>query len=155
PVLQAMSIDSELPVTPFAQVIAIHPHAPVPRGQHGPAGPRQTFASGKRGNGKVPKTIEAAGGGDPDVAFTILKQAETAVAGKAIEPRKHIHNSPMSVEDTSANSADPQTTIAIPEKLRSGKRAAGRKRIRLQSLIVELPEARVSADPERAIVTCD
>jgi hypothetical protein len=71
-----------LPVVPFVQsVTSAKPDTAIPGRQHrGDGGIGQTLPDRNRGNSEVAKAVEAVIGGDPNVAFTILKQSADEIA---------------------------------------------------------------------------
>jgi hypothetical protein len=71
-----------------------------------------------RGNGEVAKTVKAIMGGDPDIAFAILKESINEIAGQTVGPRKQIHRSLVHMHQAPVRRSDPDTAVAIPEQLR-------------------------------------
>src|SRR5262249_34404347 len=71
---------------PSAQaVFGPEPHASVGGRHHGPDGrTRQTLPPEITGDGKLAKPVQAASGGNPHTAFTILKDGNNCIAREVV-----------------------------------------------------------------------
>ena len=68
------------------------------------------------GTAKSRKRSRPSIGGDPNIAFTILKETVDGVAGETVRPRKQIRPSLVHMQEPPVGRSDPQTAIAIPEQ---------------------------------------
>ena len=78
-----------------------------------------TWSGGKltpRPEQELAKPVKSSSAGNPDVAFTILKETENDVTGEAICSRKYICAALMHVDEAPFHGSDPETSIAIPEQ---------------------------------------
>ncbi len=154
----SLAVDRNLAVIPSVQAIgSTEPNAAIPGRQDRPnAGIGQTLLDRNRRDGEVSKAVEAIQGGDPDIAFTILKETSNGVAGETVRPRKLIRPSLVHMQEPSVSRSNPQTAIAIPEQV-SGLQL-GRspwKRIHLGFPANELPDSAERGDQDCAVVAFD
>ena len=68
------------------------------------------------GTAKSRKRSRPSIGGDPNIAFTILKETVDEIAGETVRPRKQIRPSLVHMQEPPVVRSDPQTAIAIPEQ---------------------------------------
>ena len=152
----ALAIDRNAPVAPSVQAITgAQPHAAIPRRQDGPYERiGQPLLHGNRGDGDLAKTIEAATGRDPDIAFTILEQTVDEIAGETVRPGKDIRSAPMHMQDPMVGRSDPQTAGAIPEEPKRLKLPCGaRERVGLGFSVNELSDFVANGNQESPVVT--
>jgi hypothetical protein len=107
-----------LPVIPSVQAItSAKPDTAISGRNNGrDEGIGQSSFHRSRGDGELPKPVEAITGGDPNIAFTILKETLNKIARETVRPRKLIRPSLVHVQDSPVYRSDPQTVIAIPEQ---------------------------------------
>src|SRR6202140_5843548 len=92
------------------------PRADIPGRQDGRnSGIGQTLLHRNRWDGEVAKAVEAITGGDPHIAFTILKETLNEIAGETVRPRESIDSSLVHVQYPLVGGSDPHTAIAISE----------------------------------------
>jgi hypothetical protein len=114
----SLAINRNVAVIPSVQAITTtEPNAAVLGPQDGRnEGIGQPLLHRNRGDGKVAKAVETITVGDPDIAFTILKETVNVIPGEAVRPRKQIGPSPVYMQHPPPYRSDPQTSIAIPEQ---------------------------------------
>ena len=96
-------------------MICAEPDAAIPRRKDRPNSViRQTLFRRNRGHDEIAKVVEAASGGYPNIAFTILEETCNQILGETVRLRKHIRPSLVYMQKSPVESSDPQTAIAIP-----------------------------------------
>src|SRR5262249_29122712 len=125
------AVDRDLSGVPSAQAVeTAQPDAAIAGREHGPGrGARQALIRGNRPHGHVAKTIEALVRGDPDVAFSILKESAHEIAGQTVRLRVRVRAALVDMQEAAVQRSDPQTAITItqqPSRLESGRRSRNR-----------------------------
>jgi hypothetical protein len=109
-----------------------------------------------RGNGEVAKAVETIIGGDPNIAFTILKETCNGIAGETVRLRKRVRLSLVHMHKPPVQRADPQAAIAIPEQACGIELPPDAwKRIRLYFPVDESSDSAIHSDQERALAAFD
>jgi hypothetical protein len=71
---------------------------------------------GQGSDWELSKPVESSSGGNPYIAFTILKKTEDDIAREAIRSRKYICPAVMDMDEPALYCSDPETSIAVPEE---------------------------------------
>jgi hypothetical protein len=154
----SLPINRSPPFIPSVQPIeSAKPNGAIPGRQDGPNGAAgQNLLHRDRWDGKVAKAAEAITSGDPDIAFTILKEACNEIAGEAVRPREQIRPSLVDMQEAPVRGSDPQTAIAIPEQPGGKDRPPGAAdRMCLDISVNELSDSAAHGDQEFAFVAFD
>jgi hypothetical protein len=99
---------------PGQTFMSAYPNAPVSGGKYGLrsiAG--QALLHRNSSDRELAEPVESAGGGDPNISFTILEKTEYHVPGKAIGLCKYICLPVMYMNQTALDSSDPKASIAV------------------------------------------
>src|SRR5271163_858894 len=114
----SLAVNRNLPVVPFVQAISsAKPDAAIPGRQDGHNGSiGQSLLHRNRGDGKVPKAVEAIYGGHPNIAFAILEEPLDIIAREPVRLPECIRPSLVNMQESPVRGPNPQTAIAVPEQ---------------------------------------